>query len=98
MWRAFHAAMPNADYAWAPRLASTMQAAGLTQVQACGTVDVVRGGTQEAELMALTVEAVRPRIPTGQDIDAGIERLRDPAAFEPGIVWYTAWGYRDADR
>jgi SAM-dependent methyltransferase len=94
MWRAFYAAMPNADYDWAPSLAATMQAAGLTGVEACGTVEIVRGGTQEAELLALTVEAVRPRIPASANIDAGIERLRDPTAFEPGIVWYTAWGYR----
>jgi 2-polyprenyl-3-methyl-5-hydroxy-6-metoxy-1,4-benzoquinol methylase len=94
MWRGFHAAMPNADYAWAPGLPATMQATGLTGVEACGTVDILRGGTQEAELLALTVEAVRPRIPADASIDAGIERLRDPTAFEPGIVWYSAWGRR----
>jgi 2-polyprenyl-3-methyl-5-hydroxy-6-metoxy-1,4-benzoquinol methylase len=94
MWRAFHAAMPNADYAWAPRLAATMQAAGLTRVEACGTADVVQGGTQEAELLALTVEAVRSRIPAEANIDRGLEHLRDPAALEPGVVWYMAWGRR----
>ena len=96
MWQAFHAAMPNADYAWAPRLAATMQAAGLTGVEACGTADVVQGGTQEAELLALTVEAVRPRIPAEATIDRGIEHLRDPNALEPGVIWYTAWGRRTA--
>lgn len=94
MWRAFYAAMPNADYDWAPGLPATMQAAGLTGVEACGTADVVQGGTQEAELLALTVEAVRPRIPADASINAAIERLRDPTTFEPGIVWYTAWGRR----
>jgi 2-polyprenyl-3-methyl-5-hydroxy-6-metoxy-1,4-benzoquinol methylase len=95
MWRAYHAAMPNADYAWAPSLPATMQAAGLTKVEACGIADLVQGGTQEAELLALSVEAVRPRISADATVvDAGIERLRDPTAFEPGIVWYTAWGYR----
>jgi 2-polyprenyl-3-methyl-5-hydroxy-6-metoxy-1,4-benzoquinol methylase len=95
MWRAFHTAMPNADYAWAPSLPATMQAAGLTRVEACGTVDIIQGGTQEAELLALTVEAVRPRIPANEPIEAGIARLRDPTAFEPGIVWYSEWGHRE---
>jgi hypothetical protein len=57
----------------------------------------LRGGTQEAELLALSVEAVRPRISADESNDAGIKRLRDPTAFEPGIVWYTAWGYRKPD-
>jgi SAM-dependent methyltransferase len=94
MWRALYSAMPNADYSWAPGLPATMHAAGLIGVESCGTVDIVQGATQEAELLALTVEAVRPRIPADASIDAGIERLRDPTAFEPGIVWYTAWGRR----
>jgi 2-polyprenyl-3-methyl-5-hydroxy-6-metoxy-1,4-benzoquinol methylase len=95
MWRALYAAMPNADYAWAPSLPATMQAAGLARVEGCGTVDLVKGGTQEAELLAMTVEAVRQRIPANVNVDAGIARLRDPSAFEPGVVWYEAWGHRD---
>jgi hypothetical protein len=31
----------------------------------------------------------------GAGIDSGIELLRDPTAFEPGAVWYTAWGRRE---
>jgi SAM-dependent methyltransferase len=96
VWRAFHEAMPNADYGWAPGLPATLQAAGLTNVEAFGYADVVRGGTPEAESLRLTVEAVRERIPANVGIDAGLNRLRDPTAFEPGLVWYTAWGRRSA--
>lgn len=94
MWRGFLAAMPNAEYFWAPRLAATLQAAGLADVEASGHADVVRGGTPEAELLCLTVEAVRERIPSDADVEAGLARLRDPASLEPGVVWYTAWGRR----
>ncbi len=97
VWRAFHDAMPNADYAWAPGLPATLQAAGLTDVEASGHADLVRGGTPGAELLRLTAEAVRDRIPPEVDIDAGLDQLRDPTAFEPGVVWYSAWGRRSAN-
>jgi hypothetical protein len=42
------------------------------------------------------LEAVRERMPAAVDIDAGLDRLRDPTAFEPGVVWYHAWGRRAA--
>jgi hypothetical protein len=84
----------NADYSWAPSLPATMQAAGLTSVEAHGTVELLKGGTQEAELLAMTVEAVRQRMPDDAIVDASIQRLRDPSAFEPGIIWYSAWGHR----
>jgi hypothetical protein len=66
----------------------------LTDVEASGHADVVRGGTPEAELLGLTLEAVRERMPDDVDIDPGLDRLRDPSAFEPGVVWYHAWGRR----
>lgn len=95
MWRGFYAAMPNADYDWAVALPQTLVAAGLTEVESNGDVDLVRGETPPAELLRLTVEAVRERIPGDVDVDAGLAVLVDPTAFEPGIVWYTAWGRRE---
>jgi SAM-dependent methyltransferase len=95
MWRGFYAAMPNADYDWAVALPATLVAAGLTEVEASGDVDLVRGETPAAELLGLTVEAVRERIPAEIDVDAGLAVLADPAAYEPGIVWYSAWGRRE---
>jgi SAM-dependent methyltransferase len=97
-WRAFCAALPNADYAWAPGLPSTLTTAGLSDVEAVAHADFVRGGTSEAELLRLSFEAVRDRIPASVDLDAAIERLRDPAALEPGVVWYSAWGKRHGAR
>ncbi len=94
-FQALHDAMPNADYAWAVALPAALHAAGLNEIEASADADVVRGATPEAELLRLTIEAVRERIPADTDIDAGIEVLRDAEAFEPGVVWYTAWGRRD---
>ncbi len=95
MWRGFYAAMPGADYDWAVGLPQTLVAAGLTEVESCGDVDLVRGETPAAELLRLTVEAVRERIPGDIDVDGGLAVLADPATFEPSIVWYTAWGRRE---
>lgn len=95
MWRGFYAAMPNADYDWAVALPATLVAAALTEVESSGDVDLVRGKTPAAELLGLTVEAVRERIPGDIDVDAGLAVLADPRTFEPGIVWYTAWGRRE---
>jgi SAM-dependent methyltransferase len=94
-FEALHHAMPNADYAWAVALPAALHAAGLSEIEACATADVVQGATPQAELLRLTIEAIRDRIPPDTDIDAGIELLRDPEAFEPGVVWYTAWGRVD---
>ncbi|MGC1852190.1 MAG: hypothetical protein WA687_07110 [Solirubrobacterales bacterium] len=55
----------------------------------------MRGGTPLAELLRLTVEAVRARMPGDIDVDAGLAVLGDPTTFEPSIVWYTAWGTRE---
>lgn len=95
MWRGFYAAMPSADYDWAVALPATLVAAALTEVESSGDVDLVRGETPAAELLGLTVEAVRERIPGDIDVDAGLAVLADPRTFEPGIVWYTAWGRRE---
>lgn len=95
MWRGFYAAMPNADYDWAVALPATLVAAALTEVESSGDVDLVRGETPAAELLGLTVEAVRERIPGDIDVDAGLAVLADSRTFEPGIVWYTAWGRRE---
>lgn len=95
MWRGFYAAMPSADYDWAVALPATFVAAALTEVESSGDVDLVRGETPAAELLGLTVEAVRERIPGDIDVDAGLAVLADPRTFEPGIVWYTAWGRRE---
>lgn len=95
MWRGFYTAMPGADYDWAVALPATLVAAGLAEVESSGDVDLVRGGTPPAELLRLTVEAVRDRIPGDIDVDAGLTVLADPTALEPGIVWYTAWGKRE---
>ena len=94
MWKALHAAMPHADYAWAVTIASAFRAAGLTDIEASGTAAIIRGGTREAELFRLTIEAVRERVPPETDIDAGIQLLLDPNSFEPGIVMYSASGRR----
>lgn len=96
VWEAFYEAMPNADYMWAPALPATLRAAGLTDVEASGRAEVMVGGTPVAELLRLTIEAVRHRIPDNVDVDSGAETLRDPAAIEPGIIWYTASGRRSA--
>jgi SAM-dependent methyltransferase len=95
LWRGLYAAMPNADYDWAVALPATLQAAGLTEVESCGDVDQVRGGTPSAELLRLTIEAVRARMPSDIDVDAGLAVLGNPTTFEPSIVWYTAWGTRE---
>ena len=34
---------------------------------------------------------MRERLPAGSNVDDGIRLLGDPTAFEPGMVWYTAW-------
>ncbi len=94
LWRGLYAAMPNADYDWAVALPATLQAAGLTAVEARGDVDLVRGKTPVAEFWRLTVEAVRERMPDDIDVDAGLEVLGDPETFEPSFGWYTAWGRR----
>jgi SAM-dependent methyltransferase len=94
LWRGLYAAMPNADYEWAVSLPATLRAAGLSAVQSAGDVDLVRGGTPEAGFWRLTAEAVRSRMPSDIDVDAGLAVLRDPATLEPGFVWYTAWGTR----
>lgn len=93
-FQALHNAMPNADYAWAVALPTALHAAGLSEIEASGEAEVVRGATPQAELLRLTLEAVRERVPD-TDIDSGIEVLLDVGAFEPGVVWYTAWGRRD---
>lgn len=95
LWRGLYAAMPNADYDWAVALPATLQAAGLTAVEARGDVGFVRAGTPVAEMWRLTVEAVRARIPDDIDVDAGLNILGDPAAFEPSFIWFTAWGRRE---
>jgi hypothetical protein len=89
-----YAALPNADYEWPPSLAATMKAAGLGAVEARGDVGLVRGATAEAEILRLSVEAMRERMPDDIDIEAGLKVLDDPMSFEPGIIWYTAWGQR----
>ena len=94
LWRGLYAAMPNADYSWAVALPATLQSAGLSNVEARGDVDLVRGGTPLAELLKLTIAAVRARIPADIDLDPGLELLDQPATLEPAIVWYTAQGIR----
>jgi SAM-dependent methyltransferase len=92
--RGLYAAMPNAEYDWAVALPATVQAAGLTAVEACGEVGFVRGWTPVAEVFRLTFEAVRDRMPDDIGVDDGLKLLDDPATFEPSFVWYTAWGRR----
>jgi len=96
IWRALVEAMPNANFLWAPALPATLESAGLTNVEATGKADVIRGGTPEADVLGLTVKAVRERIPREVDIDNGLKVLDDPATLEPGVVWYYAWGRRSA--
>jgi hypothetical protein len=94
MWSAFADAASTADFRWAPKLLPTVTAAGLSDVSGSVTAELIRGGTPGAEVLALTVEAVRARVAPGTDIDSGLQHLRDPAALEPGLIWYTAWGRR----
>jgi SAM-dependent methyltransferase len=94
LWRGLYAALPNADYEWPVSLAATLQAAGLAAVEARGDVGLVRGATPEAEILRLSVEAMRGRMPDDIDVEAGLKVLDDPTSFEPGIIWYTAWGKR----
>ena len=94
LWRGLYAALPNADYDWPVSLAATLEAAGLGAVEAQGDVGMVRGATPEAEILRLSVEATRGRMPPDIDIEAGLEVLDDPTSFQPGIIWYTAWGQR----
>jgi hypothetical protein len=37
---------------------------------------------------------MRGRMPDDIDIEAGLEVLDDSTSYEPGIIWYTAWGKR----
>ena len=94
LWRGLYAALPNADYDWPASLPATLQAAGLDAVEARGEVGFVRGATPEAEILRLSVEAMRGRMPDDIDIEAGLEVLDDSTSYEPGIIWYTAWGKR----
>jgi hypothetical protein len=93
-WKAFDDAI-SADYLWAVALPQALHDAGLENIEWRGDAQLIRGGTPEAELLRLSVEAVRERIPPGVEIDAGLEILKDPNTFEPGVVWYSAWGRRD---
>jgi SAM-dependent methyltransferase len=92
IWRNFCAAMPNADYEWAIGLAAALQAAGLKDIEGSGRADVVQGSSRHAEFLLLSLEAVQDRLPPGTDMEAATGLLRDPAVFEPGVVWYAAWG------
>lgn len=94
LWRGLYAALPNADYEWPVSLPATLQAAGLEAVEARGDVGLVRGATPEAEILRLSVEAMRGGMPDDIDVEAGLKVLDDPTSFEPGIIWYTAWGKR----
>jgi len=69
---------------------------GLTEVEATGKVDVIRGGTPEADVLGLTVKAVRQRVPADVEINTGLKLLDHPRTLEPGVVWYYAWGRRSA--
>jgi SAM-dependent methyltransferase len=93
-WRAYCAAMSSTDYEWAVGLAAALQEAALVEIKTAGRAELLQGGTPGAELLRLSLEAVRERLPSGHDIEGAIRRLRDPAAFEPGMVWYAAWGRR----
>jgi hypothetical protein len=94
-WQALAAAIP-ADYGWAVELAQCLLDVGLTEIGAAGEAEFVRGGTPEAELLQMTLEAVRPRMPSSAhvDVDAASQVYRDTSAFEPGVTWYSAWGKR----
>jgi SAM-dependent methyltransferase len=94
VWKAFDEAMPSADYLWAVALPRAFHEAGLAEVEWCGDAQVIRGGSPDAELLRLSVEAVRERIPADPEINGGMELLSDPDTFEPGVVWYSAWGVR----
>ena len=94
MWRAFHDAVPDADYSWAWRLPGTLEDAGLVDIAGLVHADVIRGATANAELLKLGIEAVRHRMPPHPDVDAGIAMLSDAETVEPGPVWYAVWGYR----
>jgi SAM-dependent methyltransferase len=93
-WRDYYAAMINTDYDWAVGLAAEFEGAGLVDIGSRGRAELVQGGSKEAELLRLSLEAVRDRAPAGSDFDAGILLLRDPSVFEPGAVWYAVWGRR----
>jgi SAM-dependent methyltransferase len=61
-WRAWDEAM-SADYLWAVALPQAFHDAGLVDIEVFGDAQVIRGGTPEAELLRLSVEAVRERVP-----------------------------------
>jgi SAM-dependent methyltransferase len=92
-WDAFDAVVP-ADYSWALELPQALLEAGLTDIGAVGEAAVVQGGTALAELIHLTLEAVRTRVTAVSDLDAAGEIYADPNIFEPGPIWYSAWGKR----
>jgi hypothetical protein len=94
MWRAFHDAVPDADYSWAWRLPGTLEDAGLVDIAGLVHADVIRGATANAEFLKLGIEAVRHRMPPHPEVDAGIAMLSDAETVEPGPVWYAVWGYR----
>jgi len=94
MWRAFHDAVPDADYSWAWRLPGTLEDAGLVDIAGLVHADVIRGAGAHAEFLKLGIEAVRHRMPPHPEVDAGIAMLSDAETVEPGPVWYAVWGYR----
>ena len=92
-WDAFDAALP-ADYSFALELPQALLDAGLTDIGAVGEAASIQGGTALAELIRLTLDAVRTRVPAASALDAAAEIYADPNIFEPGPIWYSSWGKR----
>jgi SAM-dependent methyltransferase len=92
-WRAVDAVVP-ADYEWAVGLAPAFAEAGFIDIEATVDSDMVQGATPMAQLVQLTVEAVRQRVPAGMNIDPGIAVLDDASVIHPGPIFYCATGRR----
>lgn len=97
-WYARVMTATGADMEWGRRLASSLAAAGLGEVEASGTIDFFAGGSPWAELMVLTVTQVWERM-----LAAGCpphvlgdftQALADPAERFPGFVHVAAHGRR----
>ena len=66
LWRGLYAAMPNADYERAVALPSNLQATGLVEIDMAGSVDLVRGATDVAQLRPAEVGGAEGGIGVGE--------------------------------
>ncbi len=96
---AYMRATPTIDWRYGRELLGELSLAGLEEVDAETTMDVIRGGTPLAEFYGLCVQALRPPMraagtATEEQVEQELARLDDPAFRGFGLSWVAAWGRR----